>query len=640
MVKIETLLKITTYVCVLTGLGAVLAHLDRVYIAGFAVLAAPALLKDCGLLNIALPRWLLNVVSLLVLVPSAFRIGPENVVGPVLEGLVLLLAIKLLEEKKSRDYMQIYLICMFLLIGSTLISLGIAFLFHFLALVLLCTISLILLAYFSHDPDLAVTGEAVPKLFTVALCVCAVAIPASALFFVILPRADFPLFSFFDKVGAAKSGFSDSVSLGDVAEIQEDSTVVLRAEMPRISETDLYWRGVELDRFDGKSWKKGPERARETWEQVSGSGGTVQTIYLEPSGNRYLFALDRPVGIYPEGARRWKRRTGNLSSENIHERIRYRAVSVPSEVAPGTGVDFARYLERYLELPAGFSPAISELSEQIVKRGGDPVINLVTFLRFGKFEYSLEGLPQSEAPLDAFLFEHKRGNCEYFASALGAMLRSAGIPARLIAGYRGGYYNPAGRYYLVLQKNAHVWVEAYRSGLWVRIDPTPVLIQDPSTAYRNSIFLEARLLLDTFDYYWGKFVISYDLSRQLALWAKVKSAVTQPGFDAATAREWAKTLAPYAAAGVMVLGPVVFLLGRFRRGPEQRLVTRFLRRMEKRGYKRGPGEGLEEFSCRVREPELKEKAREFVSQFHNVFYRDRKFSAEETKRLKSRIRYL
>ncbi len=636
MVRIETLLKIVTYLCALAGFASARPHLGAVYTAGTAVLCLLALPRDSGKLKLPIPRWFLNLASVAVLAPSVLRISMENIVGPVLEGLVLLLGIKLLEDKKTRDYMQIFLICMFLLIGSTLISLNISFLFYFIPLILLSTAGLILLAFFSHDPDISIPGRVVPKVLSQSLFVCAVSIPACALMFVILPRTDFPFFSLFGRVEAAKSGFSDTVSLGDITVIQEDPTVVLRAEMPMIDEKDLYWRGVELDRFDGVSWRRGSERHAEPWENLPKNGGTAQTIYLEPSGARYLFALDRPVSIYAEGARHRKDPRSHLWHENILQRIRYRAVSVASDSAPGGDLE----LDRYLALPAGFSPRISELAAKIAGQGGDPVANLVKLLRSGQYEYSIDGLHKSDSPLEDFLFEYRRGNCEYFASALGAMLRSVGIPARLVAGYRGGYYNRAGKYYLVLQKNAHVWVEAYRAGRWLRIDPTPVNALTPEEAYRESIFLRVRLLFDTFDYYWGKFVIGYDLARQIALFDKVKTAITRPDLDIIRMRDLSVLLAPYAAIAAAIAALVALMLRRIACRPEQMLISRFFCKMRKRGYIRSRGEGLEEFSSRISEPELKIRATEFVSEFQDIYYRDRKLGAYETKRLKSLIRCL
>jgi len=637
MVRIETLLKIATYICALTGFGAVVGLIHPGYLLGFALLCVLGGLRDFSAAGFQFPsRWFLNIASVLALVPSLYRVDRDNLVEPVLEGLLLLLGIKLLERKKYRDYMQVFLISTFLLLGSTLISLHSAFIVYFLVLVLFSTISLILLAFFSRSPGLAVTREIGVKLFLQGVLVCALAVPVSALLFLIFPRADFPLFGFLNKVGGAKSGFSDSVMLGDVSEMQEDSTVVFRAEMRSIPEGELYWRGVELDRFDGKSWKRGTGRSVRGREEGASEEGEAQTVYLEPHGYgvRYLFALDRPISIRGDSAGFWKRPDG-FWPEHINERIRYRAISDPSGFTAAGPVD----LDDYVALPAGFSARIAELVQATIRSGGDPVADIMDYLRSGRFSYSLAGLPVSDSPLDDFLFEYRLGNCEYFASALAVMLRSAGIPARLIAGYRGGYYNPAGGYYLVLQKNAHVWVEAYRDGGWLRLDPTPVSIRNPGVAYGESVFLNLRLLLDTFDYFWGKFVINYNVGRQVALWRKLRSTFTESIAGLHRPETWFKGLGACVGGGLLVLG-ASWSIWRFRLSREARLLSRFLRRMRGRGYRKGVGEGLSEFAGRVSDPELKAGAEAFVNDFEGIFYRDREFTVADTKRLKSVLRRL
>jgi transglutaminase-like putative cysteine protease len=500
---------------------------------------------------------------------------------------------------------------------------------------MLSTFSLMLLACFSHDPNLPLSKGSLSRLFSQALLICIFSIPVCALLFLIFPRADIPLFGFMNKLTSAKSGFSDSVSLGDVSSIQEDSSPVFRAAMDVIGDQGLYWRGVELDQFDGISWKRSTRDEREDVSSSKSGREMTQIIYLEPYGNRYLFALDRPVAIYPEKARRW-RKPENVWSETITRRIRYRAVSVSTDFVPATLID----RDKYVRLPPDFSPRITALAKKVVEEGGDsnPVRSLMKYFRSGEYEYSLESLPISDSPLDEFIFNYRRGNCEYFASALAVMLRSAGIPSRVIGGYRGGYYNNAGKYYLVLQRNAHVWVEAYDAGGWKRLDPTPPGRQNQGVSQSN-LFLQLRVLLDTFNYYWDRFVINYDLSDQFALWGNVKSRAQKPagefgygpiGFNG-----------PVAAIPVLALIVlIIILVGRRRRRPEQKLVAQFLRRMVKRGYEKGAGEGLEEFVSRVGEPELREKAQDFVDGFQDVFYRDREFTAEEIRRLKFRIRQM
>ena len=158
--------------------------------------------------------------------------------------------------------------------------------------------------------------------------------------------------------------------------------------------------------------------------------------------------------------------------EHRNEAIKYKATSMLTEFIPELAVD----RDRYLRLPKNFSARIAGLVTELTagKSEEDRLKTLLQYIQRGGYKYTLDSLPASETPLEDFLFVNKRGNCEYFASAFAVMLRETGIPARLVGGYRGGYYNAAGGYYMVLQKNAHVWVESYIADRgWLRLDPTP-----------------------------------------------------------------------------------------------------------------------------------------------------------------------
>jgi len=83
-------------------------------------------------------------------------------------------------------------------------------------------------------------------------------------------------------------------------------------------------------------------------------------------------------------------------------------------------------------------------------------------------------------PLAYFLFTRKQGHCEYFASAMTVMLRTAGIPARLATGFQSGVYNPITDFWLVRASDAHAWVEAWIPGRgWTTFDPTSARSQPP-----------------------------------------------------------------------------------------------------------------------------------------------------------------
>lgn len=96
------------------------------------------------------------------------------------------------------------------------------------------------------------------------------------------------------------------------------------------------------------------------------------------------------------------------------------------------------------------------------------------------YEYTLSpGEYQSENALEDFLLTRKKGFCEHYASAAAILFRMMGIPARVIAGFQGGEFNPVGKYYLVQGRDAHAWVEIHNPEVgWKRIDPTSWIAPD------------------------------------------------------------------------------------------------------------------------------------------------------------------
>jgi hypothetical protein len=253
----------------------------------------------------------------------------------------------------------------------------------------------------------------------------------------------------------------------------------------------------------------------------------------------------------------------------------------------------------------------------------------------GEYSYSLADLPVSKTPLEDFLFIRKLGNCEYFASALAVLARSVGIPSRLVAGYHGGYYNELGRYYLVAQKNAHVWVEVYLSGRgWVRYDPTPSTGKVVSP-FGSDSFLKMRVYLDMINYYWIVFVVNYDVQKQFSLFTKARSALSTGGLTFRSFGE-KRHLLPVLLFLALVLC-VVALMSYRRKSSAESLIGAFLRRLARRGYHRGPSQGLEEFVNKIDVDLLREKSRRFVREFEEAYYTDRPFTKDELRRLKRQI---
>ena len=148
------------------------------------------------------------------------------------------------------------------------------------------------------------------------------------------------------------------------------------------------------------------------------------------------------------------------------------------------------------------------------------------------FGYTLE-LPRTlpPDPLANFLFERKKGHCEYFASSMAVMLRSLRIPSRIVTGFRGGEFNDLTGQYVVRASDAHSWVEAYFPGSgWISFDPTPAGSLPTRTGWSRM-----QLYVDAAASFWREWIINYDVSHQRTL-GKDAATNTRRFFD--EARRW------------------------------------------------------------------------------------------------------
>jgi hypothetical protein len=265
------------------------------------------------------------------------------------------------------------------------------------------------------------------------------------------------------------------------------------------------------------------------------------------------------------------------------------------------------------------------------------IANLIRYLNDGQYRYSLQGLPVTKIPLEDFLLRSKYGNCEYFASALSVMLRIAGIPSRMVGGYRGGYYNEVGKYYLVPQKNAHVWVEAFvpQRG-WVRLDPTPASADTFAFPRQGSLLLRISIFFDTINYYWNTIVLNYNLERQLSIARTVVKGLKKPSLKLSIQGRQIVILLCIIAM-VVFAAFVIKPLFLNKTTEEMKMLSHFLKAMEQAGFRKTSSQGLEEFISSVEDVGLKERAHHFVTDFEKIFYKDKKLDVPDIIRLKGII---
>ena len=233
------------------------------------------------------------------------------------------------------------------------------------------------------------------------------------------------------------------------------------------------------------------------------------------------------------------------------------------------------------------------------------------------YVYTLRpGALSGDNQIDQFLFQSQRGFCEHFASAFVFMMRSAGVPARVVAGYQGGEINPVNKTVIVHQFDAHAWAEVWIEGKgWVRVDPTGAVSPDriewgleeamqaegsflaaaPLSAlrFRNVPLLNMlRLRYDAITYRWQSWVVGFDRERQFDLLQRFFGGVSTQIFAAILLGSW-----------VLVLVPVAISLFRKKdthpvsRWDKQYLI--FCSRMAKLGLVRAPGETPGQFAQRA-----------------------------------------
>ncbi len=643
LIRIEDVVKVLTYAIGAIGFLSVVPHLPPLFAAGFACFYFISAAIEYRKL-VLVPRWVLTVIAIAFIIFTVTRMSMENFLVPSVEALSVLLLIKLFEDKRFRDYMQIYLMSVLLLAGAALLSLDVVFVVYFAALAALCSTALILLTYYSQDRELALQAAVVMRIITKSLLIPLAAAPMTVLLFIVLPRTNYPMFDFLNRSGgAAATGFTDHVQLGTVSGIQEDTTIIFRASMEKISDDLLYWRGIVLDYFDGTSWKSSLKAPAEVSQFPYIAGKRIQqTIYLEPYENKYVFALDKPLSISMQRIQRLRDLTFSLPG-NITKRIKYHASSSPAEILPEITIN----RDPYLQLP-GAGPGKRDKADKVealVRRlaGKDPeatVRSMLSFLKNGNYRYGLQNLPLTAHPIDDFLFRYRYGNCEYFASAMAVMLRTAGIPARLIGGYRGGYYNEMGGYYIIPQRNAHVWVEVYLEHKgWVRVDPTPVSSGSFEGAFKKNLFFTVRLMFDSISYAWNASVINYDFEGQLSLLNALRTGLKRPAFNFRPGKEGLIRYSLFTCLTVSVLY-TFFILAQRRKGVPEYILRLFLKKAGKLGYVKMKSEGLEEFVMKIEDAGRRERASLFVKEFEKFYFRDEEIKPETSRRLKHLIKLI
>jgi transglutaminase-like putative cysteine protease len=415
------------------------------------------------------PTWVRIVLALICFIGVLATYQNITGVGPGSALLVVMAALKLLETRQRRDQFVLLFISIFLIMSALLREQYIWSL-PYLMLGIIVTMTAWLRMSAGVKTTVRQNAGSAARLLLYAA-------PLALAMWVFFPRLSNPFWAIPVDSSRAKSGLSDTMSPGDISSLSLSNKVAFRVdfetEVPKPQQ--LYWRGLVLHHFDGKTWT-GNEASminRSEWP-IEYLGDPVRyQITMEPTSQHWVYALDLPFEWTLD-----KTVMGNqqqlLRRRPIEQRTSFDAVSYPQYI-----LDPDRKIRRndyYAQLPKRRNVQTRTLARRMRATAGNTeryIESVLQMFNQQEFYYTLEPPALGDNPVDQFLFDTRQGFCEHYASAFAVMMRGAGIPARVVLGYQGGEFNPLGGYMIVRQSDAHAWTEVWLAGRgWTRIDPT------------------------------------------------------------------------------------------------------------------------------------------------------------------------
>ncbi|MBD9484170.1 DUF3488 domain-containing transglutaminase family protein [Pseudomonas sp. PDM14] len=566
-------------------------------------------------------------------------------------GVLLLVAtfiLKLVELRSRRDALVLIFLGFFVVVTAYLFDDSLL-----AALYSLLPVTALLAALIGlQQSGVAVQPKATLKL---AAGLLLQAVPLMLLLFMLFPRIG-PLWSL-PNPNKAYSGLSDSMAPADIAELSRTDGLAFRASFDGTvpERRDLYWRALTMDHFDGRRWSQSRDLIAPGAKWEKRGEKLDYSVVMQPTGRPWMYVLD--VG---QSDHERVRQMSDFRLQNVRpvvQNLLYRASSWPDavrdpELAPGM-----RRLA--LQLPAQGDPRARAWAEELKASTAGPQALVDTLLQHFNREpygYTLRPPPVGENSIDDFLFTTRNGFCAHYAGAMTFVLRAAGIPARVVAGYQGGELSGDRSYVSVRQFDAHAWVEYWlpEKG-WIAVDPTfqvaperielgleeavsaeqSFLEESPLSLlrYRNVSWVNGlRMTWDNINYGWQRWVLGYQSEEQLQTLRRWFGEL-----------EWRRLVLALVGGGAVLLGVVALLLFRpwqHRRDPQQQLLRRFERLLARQGVRRGTGEGIRAFAVRASQalPVQAAAIQAFASAFEAQRYAGATLAADELRAALRRLR--
>jgi len=607
----------------------------------------------------------------------------------VLFGMV----VRLFSVHKERDHYMLAVLAFLMVLSAAVLTVDSVFLFAFAGFMLMAVVTFVLMEMrgSSHSANIPAREPTDRQAYrrmafflagTSPVLVVLILAGASAIFF-LLPRMSAGYLGSFAGGSDVTTGFSDHVQLGRIGQIQQSNAVVMHVQIDGDPHGayDLKWRGVALGRFDGKTWSSPTVQVPLT-RQEDGRFPLWHTprellpratrpihyrVLMEPIGANIFFLASRPrflSGNYQAVA---SDRAGSIYDldqkhpVSLYEADSDLAVPAPAILRTAAGA-IPPEMQEYLQLPL-LDPRVPQLAAQITASAGnsfDKAAALEHYL-MTNFGYTLEmSRVTPRDPLADFLFVRKRGHCEYFASSMAIMLRTLGIPSRVVNGFRTSEFNDLTDNYVIRASSAHSWVEGYFPGYgWISFDPTPGSPLAGLTGWSR-----VGLYLDAMASFWREWVVNYDASHQRSLgedamqgsrslvdgirdWAQGQYAHILERARRAQ-RKFSHSPGTWTGAGILA-GSLLLAAMNFRtlmRWARQRRLTnhpeeapsqaaalwyqRMLRWLGRKGWRKDAIETPKEFLTRIEDPATRQRVEDFTRAYEAARFGE---SSEEARRL-------
>jgi transglutaminase-like putative cysteine protease len=593
-------------------------------------------------------------LAMALLTAAAWGVAPFSLLGGLSLSLLLLTALKLREAKQRREHRLVCLLQLVTagLLGAQQSALGSSLLQGLAVLVALAGLLKLELGGITN------LGTLLRRSGQLVLA----ALPMALVLFLLFPRlAPFTNLGGLGQFGAAATtGLSATLEPGTIATLTQDRSPAARVAFPGGGPpptSQRLWRVLVHGQFDGQSWRS--LNAGTAGAGMAGAGGSdpiiggpqtpvaTQVWLSEPNNFAEVpwsgagLPLDRQLKVDGQGQLRYQ---GAVGARKLYSLAAETTAPAWRRQAPTT---------QDLQMTTGINPRLESLAASWRRQaagdaktaggknganGAKAVTLAEAWFRQQGFRYSLNNplLPQN-APLDALLFERRQGFCGHYASALSALMRATGVPARVVSGYRGGTWVVplGGSAFLDLrQSDAHAWSEVWIDGEgWRSLDPTLWVLGGPTLGDPSSPSVPATAPANPaatadpagpldwiarqwwgLDLAWGQWWLGFDQSSQELLLQRLLGPY----------RDWAGALLVGAVALTLALGVAAY--GWLRRRGEgdllQQELNQLLRSCARSGLVPQPGETISQFGRRLRQarPLLGPELEDFVGLLQQLRY--------------------